>query len=80
MITYIRKGKERKELMISRLDYTDGQCVRTFRVMVFPCNKNGSADLAAEYNEILSRDAAALAYHRILRKFKDDGWEVEAMK
>lgn len=80
MITYIRKGKERKELMISRLEYVDGRCAGAFRVMVFPFSKNGSADLAAEYNEIFSRVAAVIAYHRILKKFKDDGWEVEAMK
>ncbi len=80
MITYIRKGKERKEIVLSRLQYLYGQCSRTFRIMVLPFAKNGNADLAAEYNEIYSKDAAAVAYHRILKEFKDNGWEVEAMK
>ena len=81
MITYIRKGKERKELMLSRLEYKDGQCACTFRVLVFPSNKRGNIELTAEHNEIVAgKEAAVITYHRILKGFKDNGWEVEAMK
>lgn len=81
MIIYIRKGKERKEIMYSKLVYKDGQCANTFRVFVFPSDKKGNIDLAAEHNEIITgRSAAASRCHQILKEFKDNGWEVEAMK
>lgn len=81
MITYIRKGKERKELMISKLEYHGSPLEDTYQIIIFASDRKGNIQLTGEQEQtVKGKKEAYLTYYRALKKFKADGWEVECMR
>lgn len=48
MITYIRKGKERKELTMGKKICDSGQVSGVYEIIVYPSNSKGFIQLNAE--------------------------------
>lgn len=81
MITYIRKGKERKELTMGKKLCESGQVSGVYEIIVYPSSSKGFIQLNAEKREtVKGKKEAFLAYYRILNGYRKDGWEVEEIK
>lgn len=74
MVTYISKGKERKELTMGKKLCASGQVDGVYKIIVYPSNGKGFIQLNAEKREtIKGKKEAFLAYYRILNGYRKDG-------
>ena len=76
MITYLQKGKLRKEVVTNGVSPAGSYSTTSFKTMVFPSDKDGRIDLKAE-KVVWSggKKNGMNAHSRILKELKAEGWE-----
>ena len=76
MITYLRKGKLRKEVVTDGVTPNGTRSITSYKTMVFSSDKNGRIDLKAERVVWSGGKGNGLNVHsHILKELKQEGWE-----
>ena len=77
MITHLKKGRERKDIVTSRAEVAGSRSTNTYRTLVFPSDKNGRVDLKAERSIYSHGPQDASGVHiSLVKEFRTLGWEV----
>lgn len=78
MITYLKKGCRRKEIITGKADLAGNQAVRTYRTLVLPSDKRGRILMEAEHTVFTNGTGSAVAKHReIVRMYIAEGWKYD---
>lgn len=78
MITYLKKGNRRKEIVTGKADLAGSQSVSTYRTLVLPSDKKGHILMEAEYTVFMNGIGSAMEKHReIVRMYILEGWKYD---
>lgn len=78
MITYLRKGNRRKEIVTGKADLAGSQALSTYRTLVLPSDKRGHILMEAEHTIFINGIGSAMAKHReIVRMYISEGWKYD---
>ena len=76
MITYLQKGKLRKEVVTDGVSPTGNRSNTSFKTLVFPSDKEGRISFQAE--RIIwsgGKKNAQVTHVHVVKELKEEGWE-----
>lgn len=76
MITYLKKGKLRKEVVTDGVSPTGNRSNTSFKTLVFPSDKDGRISLGAERTVWSGgKNNAKNVHSHVVKELKAEGWE-----